>query len=383
MHITFVSTYDPQGIRNWSGIPYHINKALTKEFPYISYIRSLREKASWFFKCKQLVYKYFLGKRYLRDREPHILKDYAHQVSVQLEELKPDVIFSVSTIPIAYLESSIPIIVWTDCTFGGMLNFYPEFSNLAAESLRDGHVMEQQALDKCSLIIYSSEWAAQTAIRSYKVNPAKVKVIPFGANVECSLTSNEIKNIINNRSPEICKLLFLGVDWERKGGDIALEVAKELNARGVPTELTVIGCVPPIPPKSLPDFVKPLGFVSKSTEKGQSLIKQKLTESHFLILPTRADCTPIVLSEANSFGVPCLTTNVGGIPSIIKDDINGKAFPINTSIDSYCTYTMKFFLDYERYQQLAQSSFNEYKTRLNWSVASQELRKLIEIELAK
>jgi hypothetical protein len=44
-------------------------------------------------------------------------------------------------------------------------------------------------------------------------------------------------------------------------------------------------------------------------------------------------CTPVVYSKANSFGLPCLSTNVSGIASIVKDDINSKFFSLALSGD--------------------------------------------------
>jgi glycosyltransferase involved in cell wall biosynthesis len=170
--------------------------------------------------------------------------------------------------------------------------------------------------------------------------------------------------------------LFLGVDWFRKGGDVALKVAEELNKLGLNTELTVVGCQP-IVEGSLPSFVKPLGFISKSTNEGKERINQLLAESHFLILPSRAECYGVVFCEANSLGVPCISRKVGGIPTIIKPNVNGNLFDLNTEITEYCEYISRLFSNYSDYKNLALSSFNEYQSRLNWSVAGKTVQELL------
>jgi glycosyltransferase involved in cell wall biosynthesis len=171
-------------------------------------------------------------------------------------------------------------------------------------------------------------------------------------------------------------LLFLGIDWFRKGGNVALEVAKKLNNSGLNTELTVVGCQP-IVEGSLPDFVKPLGFIQKSTPEGKNKIYQLIANSHFLILPSLADCTPIVFCEANSLGVPCVSRKVGGIPSIIKDDLNGKLFDKDSDSTEYCEYIYNLFMNYSEYQNLALSAFHEYESRLNWKVAGEKIKELL------
>lgn len=380
MKVAYVTEYNAGDISKWSGTGYYITKSLEAQGLSIDCVGPLAEKYSLFFKGKQFFYRYLIGKRYWRDREPLILKHYAQQVASKLSRLNPDLILSPGTVPIAHLECKQPVVFWTDATFAGLIDFYSRYSNLCQETIENGNKMEKLALDKCKLAIYSSDWAAKTAIENYQIEPSKVKVVPFGANIECTQDIGEIRTLVDSRPSNQCNLLFLGVEWYRKGGDIALQVAEELNKQGLPTKLTVVGCKP-ITEQPLPNFVMPLGFVSKTTEEGLQKIKKLLSESHFLILPSMADCTPIVFCEANSFGVPCLTTNVGGIPTLIKDDVNGKIFAKEADIADYCTYISNLFSNYSQYKRLALSSFNEYQSRLNWSVAGQTVKKLLK-ELA-
>lgn len=370
MKIAYVTTYDPKNVRSWSGTVYYMGKVLEENFKEVSYIGNLEEHSPTILKGKRAIYKHILGKKYLSDRDTILIKSYAKKINNELHNNDVDVIFSPGTIPIAKLETDKPIVFWTDATFAGMVDFYPEFSNLCRESIRDGNRMEKSALQRCTLAIYSSDWAAQTAIQNYGVEEDKVKVIPFGANIARNLTDDDVKNIIENRPSDICKLLFVGIDWERKGGDIAIKVTKELNRSGLKTELTIIGCQP-ILNEPLTSFVKPLGFVSD---------EEKVTlfaESHFLILPSRAEAYGIVFCEANALGVPCIATNVGGIPTIIKDNLNGKTFPKDADIKEYFTYISEIFLDYSKYKRLALSSLAEYHSRLNWSVAGETLKRYI------
>jgi glycosyltransferase involved in cell wall biosynthesis len=237
--------------------------------------------------------------------------------------------------------------------------------------------MERLALQKSKLAIYSSDWAAQSAIDDYGADPERVKVVPFGSNTDSPFDSETIKDVIASRKSDRCKLLFLTVDWERKRGDVAYQVAKKLNQAGLKTELTVVGCQPKIA-EPLPDFVKALGFISKSTKKGKQKIQKLIMDSHFLIVPTLADCTPIVFCEANSLGVPCLSTTVGGIPTMIHNGVNGQLFDKNAHVFEYCDYITNLFINYSNYQNLALSAFEEYESRLNWRVAGQKVKELLE-----
>jgi glycosyltransferase involved in cell wall biosynthesis len=380
MKVAYVTTYDAQNVKNWSGLGYFIAQALANQSLSLEFIGDLEQKCSnsyfknTFFTYKWRLYNKLTTEKYLKDREPWIVKDFAKQGSLALMESDVDLVFSPGSIPLAYIESAKPIVFWADATFAGMVDFYPEFTNLCPESLRHGNALEQAALDNCSLAIYSSQWAAESAITNYQVNPAKVKVVPFGANITCDRNLEDIKTMISAKKSNVCQLLFIGVDWHRKGGDVALAVAEELNQRGLATVLTIVGVEPPIKP--LPDFVRSLGFISKSTPQGREKLDSLFAESHFLIVPSVAECFGLVFCEANSFGVPCIATNVGGIPTIIKDELNGKLFDLHTDIINYCNYIESIFTDYSRYKQMALDAFDQYKSRLNWSVAGKSVKDL-------
>lgn len=376
MKIAYVTTYDSTDIHAWSGLGSHILRALQNIGCQAEVIGGLGERKIWrgMSKLKEVYYARLLSRRYHKYREPAILKDYSAQVMRRLASARCDMVFSPSTLPIAYLQTEKPIVFWTDATFAGMIDFYPGFTNLCPETIKHGNNMEQRALSKCRLAIYSSEWAAQTAIEHYDVDPAKVKVVPFGANMECDRDTSDIARIAAEKTFDVCRLLFLGVDWERKGGDQALAVASMLNQRGIKTELHVVGC--PAPP-GLPGFVKSHGFISKSSEAGRQVLETLFAQSHFLILPSRAECFGVVFAEASSFGLPSLATQVGGIPTVIQDGKNGWALPVEASAATYCDCIDRYMSSAEDYRALALSSFRQYTERLNWLSAGGQVYNLL------
>jgi glycosyltransferase involved in cell wall biosynthesis len=382
MKIAYLTTYDSQDLKsfyNWAGLGYYIALSLKQQSVEIDYIGPLEDRVCLKAACKlkRHYHQIVERKNYLRALDPITQRGYVQQVTRKMLNSKADLVFGATTIPISYLDCSQPTVFWSDATFVNLLDSYPIYKNLCQESIDHGHQLERLALQKCSLAIYSSDWAAQTAINYYQADPAKVKVVPFGANLENSLTMSAVKELIDSRPSNKCKLLFIGYDWFRKGGDIVVKLVQELNSAGLNTELTVIGCNPFLD-ESASAYVKALGIISKSTKEGTTTMSQLLAESHFLIMPSKAECYGIVFCEANSFGTPCIATNVGGIPTIIKDDRNGKLFDLNADIFEYCQYILNLFANYSLYKKLAYSTFQEYQSRLNWSVASHTVKKLLD-----
>ena len=371
LKIAYVSIYDSTDVHKWSGLGYYIAKTLEKHVGDIDYIGNLEIKRFIDYELKRVVNKIFLGKQFLYDVAPKVIKNYAEEIEKRINGKKYDIIFSPGTLPIAMLETKIPIFFWTDSCQPGLLDFYDPKDKINKESLSHGIEIEKLALENSSMAMYASEWAASIAKDYHQINPEKVKVIPFGANVEHNNSIQDVDGYINGRSKNVCKLLFIGVDWIRKGGDIAFKTAEGLNRMGFKTELTVVGCEPGIK-KPFPDFVKPLGFISKSTEEGKEKLNSLLKGSHFLIVPSIAEAYGLVFCEANSFGVPAISRKLGGITTIIKDNVNGKTFDKNADETEYINFIYSLMNDFDKYKKLCLSSFNEFQTRLNWDTAGRK-----------
>ena len=374
MKLAYVTTYDASDISNWSGLGLHIAQSLENAGHDLDYVGPLRTANRGFHLGWKAALRPF-GKRHLTERQPDVLKSYARQINRRLARSKPDAVFSPGTIPVSLLDCDIPIVTWTDASFAGLSSTYPEFQNITRESRTKGDAMEQEALSRCRLAIYSSQWAAQSAIDHYDVDPSRVQVVPFGANLESETPVAEIESSIDARPEDRCRLLFLGVEWERKGGDIAVEIAHRLNRCGLPTELHIVGCEPE---DELPDFVKVHGFISKSTPEGRATIDGLLSRSHFLLQPSRAECYGLAFAEASAHGVPSLAADVGGIATVVRNGINGRIFDAGTSPNDYASTIGRLMSEPWRYRALARSSHREFRERLNWNAAGATVTRLLE-----
>ncbi len=370
MKIAYTTHFAADDIHSWSGLIYHLRQALIDTGCEVVTIDSLREKGRVSGKLMELGYKHLTGKTFLRYRRPSTLDAYARQVEARLVGQNVDVVLSPSCFPIARLKPGLPTVFWSDACFAGMVDYYPYTTNLCQRTLRDAHLTEQNALDRCSLAIYTSEWAARTALEAYQLDPAKVKVVPYGANLDSERQSPDLAL----RATDRCELLFMGVEWERKGGDIALETAIELNRRGLQTTLHLVGCEPP---GETPDFVVRHGFISKRTEEGRAKLDALLTKSHFLIVPSRAECYGLVFAEASAYGLPALAAETGGIPSVVRHGVSGLLFPLAARGEVYAGEIMKLMESPADYRALASGAFTEFQTRLNWRVAGATLVDLL------
>ncbi len=394
MKVAWVSTYDAADPNAFQGRGYFAPLSLRRQAVDVQYVgpfqtplhlklyRKLVSVATdlrYNNRCK----KPSEVRRYAKEHAPFVYKSYARQIARTLAG-SPDVDVvccgvNPGSLPISYLDCDQPIVIWTDSTWASAIDFYPQYmrNSISAASANNIVKNEKAALSRCRLAIYWSEWGAKNAIEQYHFDPQKVKVVPAGGISECDRTLEDVMALVESRPKDQCRLLFAGVDWDRKGGDIAYRVASELNQAGMPTELTVVGCEPLID-GPIPSFVRPLGYISNATAEGKAKLNALFGSAHFFIMPSRAESYGYVFCEANSFGVPCIGSNVGGIPTIIKHDRNGRTFSKETPINDYCSYIANTMKHYDSYKQLAVSSFNEYEARLNWKTAGSVVKGLLQ-----
>ncbi len=376
MKVAYVTTYDASNPNSWSGTGHYIARSLERQGVEVKYIGPLEDRGGVVLSARRAGARLLRGRRILRERDARVARSYAKQVEEQLDGLDVDWIFSPGTIPIAELRVTTPIAFWTDATFAQMVGFYPEFQKLAGSTVEAGNLLEGHALKRASLAIYSSQWAAQSAIDDYGADAAKVKVLSLGANLPVEYDPDEVERMIGRRDRDVCRLLFVGVDWIRKGGDLALAIVSRLHDAGVRAELTIVGANPEIP-AGMRDFVRAAGFIAKETTYGKSTIERLFAESHFLLLPSTADCSPIVMAEASSFGVPSIASDVGGISSVVRDGVNGFTFPLDSIVEDAASCITALWADRGRYDALCRSSLEEARARLNWDVAGSELVRLL------
>lgn len=378
MRIAFLASrfLDPDDSRSWSGLPFFMRQALEDAGVETVTLRPEETDRSrrW---LRFLYWRWLHGKRYLRHCDPGLLKNYARQYERQLAALSVDAVFSPSTWPLAYLETDRPMVFWTDACFAGILGFYESFAAVAPPSLDAGHAIERRTLHRCARAIYSSEWAAESARRHYDIDPGKISVVPFGGNFQEPPTLAEAAALILQRGVTPCELLLVGVEWKRKGADIAVETVEALAAAGVPARLTIVGCKPPHAHPPLPASVEVIPFIGKETTADRRRLREIYERSHFFIMPSRAEAFGIVYAEANAFGVPCLATKVGGLPSVIVDNVNGRLFPLEARGAEYAEYIRRTLADPLHYRELALSSAHEASTRLSWKVSGHKLAAIL------
>lgn len=313
-----------------------------------------------------------LKKRFLYCDSSHIAKRYARVAAQRLAGLSADVIIAPDCASeIAFLETDIPIVLIEGGTFALWRN-KPSYLNLLKRSSYEANMLQELALKKASLILNPSEWAARSVIEDYHTDPQKVHVLPYGANID---NPSPLEFVQKKKKSDRCRLLFVGVDWQGKGGDIAFETLLKLEEMGIRAELIVCGCVPP--GKFSHERITVIPYLNKNDERQHKEMENLFMTADFFLLPTREELFGIVFCEASAFGLPIITTNTGGISGAVKDGENGFMLPLSADGSEYAEVIAKIYRDDERYAEMVRASRAAFEQRLNWDTWAITFRKLL------
>jgi glycosyltransferase involved in cell wall biosynthesis len=166
--------------------------------------------------------------------------------------------------------------------------------------------MERGAYHNARLVFTMSRNISRSLVGEYGCSAQKVKCVYAGSNVGAEMSGN-----IDNGRFSDKNILFVGVDWERKGGPVLLEAFRRLRRTHPDARLTVVGCSPQISEAG----VNIVGRVPLAE------VSEYYRAASVFCLPTLNEPFGLVFLEAAAFGLPVVATRIGAIPEIV---IHGK-----------------------------------------------------------
>ena len=356
--VGYVCQSDPFKDRGaWSGTIYKLREAIEKSGYRVVWIPyRANSKVIWLLSHFLRV---FNSHSILYASYPLYLRSCAKSIDLQLLE-SCDILFFPGLAGIMkYVATKKPFIYFSDATFSQMVDYY--WFGLDKLTRRIGNACEAWTIDNCCMIISSSHWAAQSAEVDYGCNPDKNFVIPFGANLD----DKDLSPMVRTTSSPL-KLLFSGVEWERKGASIAIDAVCELNRRGIDAKLLLCG-IREIPSDygQLPDCVEYLGFLNKNNPDEYRKYVNAVKESMALVLPTKAECSAIVFCEAAGNGLPVFTYDTGGIGDYVVNGKNGYRLPLDATAKEFADVIEQCIVN-NQIPALSSGAVDHYKKSLNW-----------------
>lgn len=366
--IGYISNINPyKDKKAWSGSIYKIREGIENAGYKIEWIPYRTD--TFKHKFLKILLNAIFGRHTLIDHNKYYYKLCAKTIDLNLIQ-KCDYIFFPGAAQIAiYIKINKPIIYYADGTFNIMKDYY--WYNLSKWIIKQGNRTELLAIQKSYINIRASKWAADSVLNDYNGDPKRTYVIELGANIE----DKDIFHTETYKSGTL-NILFSGVEWKRKGAEIAIDTAYKLNKRGIKCKLFLVG-LRNIPNKyiNLP-FIENFGFLDKNYPEQYQKYIEIVKKSHILLLPTHAECAGIVFCESSAYGLPIFTYNTGGIGNYVIDGVNGYKLPLTAKSDDFAD-KIEQCLNNKEFETLSYGGIKLFKEKLNWTSFSKSFKKVM------
>jgi starch synthase len=169
-------------------------------------------------------------------------------------------------------------------------------------------------------VLTMSEFLRRSFIDDFGLPAERVHTVGVGPNLEVSQIP-EPRPVARTGVPTV---LFVGKQFERKGGKLLLDAFRRVRARVPDARLVLIG--PPTSPSSDPG-VEWLGNLDKNNPAERARLLESYRDADVFCLPSLFEPFGIVFLEAMLFGLPCVGTAVCAIPEMIVAGETGYTFP--------------------------------------------------------
>jgi len=229
-------------------------------------------------------------------------------------------------------------IVWTLHDMNPFLGafHYAEDRERATPELRDSDakalrlkLAQREQLSTVSCVA-PSQWLSDEAAASELMGQSRHFCIPYGIDTRVFAPyDRKLTRAVFGLPADKRVILLVAEDLgsHRKGADL---IAETLERAQLGSDWVVAAAGSgTLPPTSLE-------VVRVGTVADERLMAQLYSTADLYLLPSRADNLPNTLIEAITCGTPCVSTQVGGIPEIITDGLNG-ALAVTPTADALAT----------------------------------------------
>jgi glycosyltransferase involved in cell wall biosynthesis len=174
-------------------------------------------------------------------------------------------------------------------------------------------MLDRRIYHDARCIMAWSSLTRKSLIEEYGVPPDRVVVVPPG--VDVNYWRGE-PSFSASRQPVVdgARILFVGGDFERKGGDMVLFLARQREFKDCEF-LCVTKADIPSPPAN----VKLFSAIAPNSRELVELYRS----ADIFFMPTRADFSPNALCEAMAVGLPVVSSAIGAIPEIVQHGKTG------------------------------------------------------------
>jgi glycosyltransferase involved in cell wall biosynthesis len=220
------------------------------------------------------------------------------------------------------------------------------------------HRVNTRIFQGAARVLPWSSWAAESVIQDYGVDPARVEVMPVGVDMERWRPGRHLRE-------GRVRILFVGGDFERKGGTLLLEAFRSLPANLAELHLVTHTALAPVAGVIVHHDIQP-----NSAE-----LLDLYQHSDLFVLPSLGEAFGISAVEASASGLPVVATCTGGLTDIVVDQETGFLIPVG-DVGSLSLHLRILVENAELRQRMGEAAYGRAQLRFD---AQKNAARLVEI----
>lgn len=371
MKIAYVSNLQlTESSGGWSGINVNIYSQLSKYFS-VDYLGPINPNF--------VLHEKVLAKL---ARELGLKSDFSFFSEKRLNKIKDefsdfssednDAYFFFGNTPWIKIKPNKPYYVYMDADFITYLKVFSEFSKFSEKSIARIAAQEKQWLKNATAIFFGSNWILNETIKNLGLtkNLGKHFVVNTGGHIPIP---NRDGYHYNANS---INLLFIALNFEKKGGYDAVKIFQEIKKVMPNTLLNIIGEKPPVNVLEIND-VRYLGRLSKSVPDELKQMEQAFQNASFLVHPTKMDTMGAIIPEANYFGTPAVASNLFGVPDLIQNERTGFLITQADNTEIISAKLVELFKNKSKYLEMRAAARQFSIDNYSWDAIAEKIKTII------
>jgi glycosyltransferase involved in cell wall biosynthesis len=245
-------------------------------------------------------------------------------------------------------------VVYTDHTHLTNLD-YEDFDRRTLRCQR-WLALERKLYEGATLLLTRSQNVSRTLIERYASPPERVVCVGAGSNARLPDPS---QRPAQQGGPLI---LFVGVDWERKGGPQLIEAFRRVRSEHPDARLRIVGASPSI---DCPG-VEVLGRCPVDE------VHTHYEAASIFCLPSRREPFGVAYLEALHHGLPVVGTRIGAVPELVEEGVDGFLVQVGDT-DALAASLSKLVADPELRRSMGERARRRARESWTWEAVAKRM----------
>ena len=208
-------------------------------------------------------------------------------------------------------------------------------------------------------IFAMSDYLRHSFIDDFGVPEGRVSAVGAGINLEA------VPEPEPDRRYDVPEVLFIGVDFPRKGGWELLKAFRVVREKVAGATLHIVGPAHLIIPSGLDSGVVVHGYLGKTDPNDQILLKDLFTRCCLFVMPSLYEPFGIAPLEAMAHQLPCLVTNGWALKEMVTPGETGELVTCG-SVEDLASKMISLLKDPEKLKSMGEAGRARVLEEYTW-----------------